>query len=576
MTNPISHYPTNREPPPSQPTTPTEDPTIKTALEILSTREGMPSSLPQIKKEPETTLVDQIPLGTYLANLDKSGSTEPWTKESITPKDVLHFIWLGKPFVEREDFKNNVSKFREELPRMWIVLWTDNIDPETQRFCLENKILLANVHEEFLEKMPHNLAMHYQYNSRQIPPNYGRMSDILRYQIMYKFGGIYLDVDLAPHHFASKGDLQKHLFTTLSQNPISIREGWNDRLYSEKILDPFWGTVIQTICERLNLPYEKLEELKISKGAYGLKSYVGWSTVLTTGPCALRAASNTYTKKTEIGVFPSDKFFGALSWLSGPVKFANNWKSSSFEEEINLLNRAVDAIIDGFSRGKVKMLHYLFLIEKFAHIKSAKEQLFYRVKNALKNLPENAPKINVIYVRTPEQHKELFEAIPEKLNNIKASQGELRTYFKALRFGIKYSSAIPEDPTGYSKNSSIKFLKASKIVITSQDKEIFKNLIKDITKLDADYLWSICHLMVREKNTDFVKLYLQAIIDNFDRFENTKYLNSPFTFSAHGGQIDVLTDQFRYPGKPGAQDEEIRILLNTIDTKRKGLKDYTA
>ncbi|HVX01078.1 MAG TPA: glycosyltransferase, partial [Candidatus Babeliaceae bacterium] len=86
-------------------------------------------------------------------------------KTARIPK-IIHHIWIGSPFPEK------YKKFRESWMRLhpdWeFKLWTD---AEIQALGLEKKA---------------------EYDASS---NYGEKSDIARYEILYRFGGLYIDTD---------------------------------------------------------------------------------------------------------------------------------------------------------------------------------------------------------------------------------------------------------------------------------------------------------------------------------------------------------------------------------------------
>lgn len=80
---------------------------------------------------------------------------------------IIHQIWLGSPFPER--FKNWQKKIKALHPDWEYKLWTEQ---EIKELNLVNKL--------FYDKAD----------------NYGKKSDIARYEILYRFGGAYVDVDV--------------------------------------------------------------------------------------------------------------------------------------------------------------------------------------------------------------------------------------------------------------------------------------------------------------------------------------------------------------------------------------------
>jgi mannosyltransferase OCH1-like enzyme len=81
---------------------------------------------------------------------------------------IIHQIWLGSAFPEK--FKSLQASIQSLHPDWEYHLWTD----ETVRSLpLENRDLF------------------------DVAKNYGEKSDILRYELLYQYGGVYLDVDVA-------------------------------------------------------------------------------------------------------------------------------------------------------------------------------------------------------------------------------------------------------------------------------------------------------------------------------------------------------------------------------------------
>ena len=88
-----------------------------------------------------------------------------YCKDPLIPK-IIHHIWLGSPFPEK--YKILRETWQKYHPDWTFILWTDE---DIENFCLENKDL-------------------YDESS-----NYGVKSDIARYEILYRIGGLYVDTD---------------------------------------------------------------------------------------------------------------------------------------------------------------------------------------------------------------------------------------------------------------------------------------------------------------------------------------------------------------------------------------------
>lgn len=86
-------------------------------------------------------------------------------EDSIIPK-IIHFIWLGSPLPER--CKRMIDTWISFHPEWEVKLWTDD---EVASFNLENySVFCSSI-------------------------NFGEKADIFRYEILYRYGGLYVDTD---------------------------------------------------------------------------------------------------------------------------------------------------------------------------------------------------------------------------------------------------------------------------------------------------------------------------------------------------------------------------------------------
>jgi hypothetical protein len=88
---------------------------------------------------------------------------------------TIHMIALGKKFIEKLDWPVIFAHLKFLNPKHKIVLYKDE---EIQAFMMDH--------------YPQYLQLFYQL------PSFAWKSDLARYLILYKYGGIYLDVDLKP------------------------------------------------------------------------------------------------------------------------------------------------------------------------------------------------------------------------------------------------------------------------------------------------------------------------------------------------------------------------------------------
>ncbi len=86
--------------------------------------------------------------------------------ECKIPK-IIHQVWLGSPLPD--EYKAFVQSWKDFHPDWEYILWTD-------------------------EKVAHELQLDNQcYYDEAV--NYGEKSDILKWELIYRFGGVYIDVD---------------------------------------------------------------------------------------------------------------------------------------------------------------------------------------------------------------------------------------------------------------------------------------------------------------------------------------------------------------------------------------------
>ena len=163
--------------------------------------------------------------------------------------NILHFIWLGDNEMNCI-YQQYISQWKS-LYKTWTVrIWDDE---SVEKF---------DVIPPFLKSYYYDNNLHVAFKS-----------DILRYCILYKFGGLYFDVDfeplkIIPEHFFNfefLGGIQnnnevsnaflgsqinnKLLYTTMTNLPISIEEHRNrNELVSECIYKISGPEFLNNIC----------------------------------------------------------------------------------------------------------------------------------------------------------------------------------------------------------------------------------------------------------------------------------------------------------------------------------------
>lgn len=115
---------------------------------------------------------------------------EDGTLEAASIPKLVHFIWIGSPIPEK--YVLGILKLRAHNPGYRFVLWTDSrsvFDHADHAFAVH----LANF--QTVVEVHHSLPRLRNRDLFDAETNMGAKADILRYELVYLFGGIYLDVD---------------------------------------------------------------------------------------------------------------------------------------------------------------------------------------------------------------------------------------------------------------------------------------------------------------------------------------------------------------------------------------------
>lgn len=101
-----------------------------------------------------------------LKSLYETGLNREFTYDTLRIPKIAHLIWLGSKVPPR--YKKLEESFLKLHPDWKIILWTD------------------------MEAAHFSLANHKAFNNAR---NFAEKSDIIRYEILYKYGGVYIDGD---------------------------------------------------------------------------------------------------------------------------------------------------------------------------------------------------------------------------------------------------------------------------------------------------------------------------------------------------------------------------------------------
>lgn len=119
-------------------------------------------------------------LENHFSNLVKDDFYKAPSKCHSIPK-VIHFVWIG-PSRFPEDSKKNLTSWITNNPNYKFKFWTDR-----KRNGLPNQLEFEFIDSDF-----------FQFFSDEYiqSENYGEKSDLIRYEVLFREGGVYVDHDV--------------------------------------------------------------------------------------------------------------------------------------------------------------------------------------------------------------------------------------------------------------------------------------------------------------------------------------------------------------------------------------------
>lgn len=137
--------------------------------------------------------------------------------ELVEVPKIIHTIWAGGDIPMIEKNLKNIVEWAEKNPEHEIYLWVDN--DTSRKYPLEGYKALFEKYglEVYSENAPKNTEKRNKspiiikdieknkvcsefarYEINRLKSNYGASSDLLRYIILYRYGGAYIDSDIKP------------------------------------------------------------------------------------------------------------------------------------------------------------------------------------------------------------------------------------------------------------------------------------------------------------------------------------------------------------------------------------------
>lgn len=151
------------------------------------------SFAPEVKSLPDSSDIEGM--SRYLKSQDLLRSHE--CKYSIRGPlpQIAHIIWLGSQVPIH--YLNNIVSAHHEFSNLEFILWTDqeSVSEEVAK-KLKGKVKCINVYKSLPNQFwIEGLKEAFLHETHKIRPCYGAASDILRFLLLYHFGGVYGDTD---------------------------------------------------------------------------------------------------------------------------------------------------------------------------------------------------------------------------------------------------------------------------------------------------------------------------------------------------------------------------------------------
>ena len=117
-------------------------------------------------------------------------------REKIVIPRIIHHVWFGNPL--SQDDKDLRLTWERQHPEWRFVLWTDRPDNDPRAVVVQTWQELQSVLEQTDERYIVVDVVGLVFDNRAFfdsSRNYGEKSDIIKYEIVYRMGGVYIDCD---------------------------------------------------------------------------------------------------------------------------------------------------------------------------------------------------------------------------------------------------------------------------------------------------------------------------------------------------------------------------------------------
>lgn len=206
---------------------------------------------------------------------------------------IIHQIWFGTIPTKKEAKKTfeSLRKYRDS----WLIK-----NPSWKYICWD----LSNCYEFMATHYPEHLDMYNSY------PYQIQRCDIVRYFLLYHYGGLYADMD----YYCNKSwdivleEYKKDIYLVETPNKISVNTHISNSLMYSKPRHIYWKYVFIELQKNRTMPIYYSRHMVI---------------MFTTGPAILNKVYNMYKIKHKIGFYPY-KYFHPYGLYDDILSLTNN------------------------------------------------------------------------------------------------------------------------------------------------------------------------------------------------------------------------------------------------------------
>ncbi len=401
--------------------------------------------------------------------------------------DFIHYIWVGESFAKRlRTFGPNLEAARRHFPDQEILLWTDHEtlkDKRMLKWASHHGIRLIPVTAVFTTRSPMFNQDIFDHEDHIVETNRAKQADVLRYEIEFRFGGVYFDVD---EHYSSLLNLgEKNELGALNLFDPAREFGFcNDVMSGRKALFPdavgsdlmcfgsnncvltanrpgieFYRHILCEIRRRACLSYPELKALtttrtKIAAGRSGRTfefRYQYWHTMQVTGPTMMSGVAKQQDGIPSSWRIPRKEAETAKTWIGTINTKLSGWFPETDSESDDMVSRVIQSSLDRLKRYRFDMTRYDFLLKRCrstAQYPDPHQAILEIVKAHLRHHPGQIP-IKFVFARTVAEEAEIWAVVreTENLGNPKPERPTdpphlltKLTVFKALKRAISQAN----------------------------------------------------------------------------------------------------------------------------------------